>query len=220
MSRASCRRLWSLSHPVWLCAFRPFFALSAFVSLMLILAVGGCGYTFQGSGSVLPSDVKKIYIPIVENSSTEPSLTTLLTESLRDRFERFGVITVVDSLEEADAVLRVRVIKTKKKSRASDSVTDVTQQLDTEVTLSAELQRLSGPILYRNPRFTVSRAYASSRDSVVSGSADFIEGNLSGNDLGGLDQREVARGQEQEALSTVSDLAAKQVYDEAVAPDF
>ena len=37
MSRASCRRLWSLSHPVWLCAFRPFFALTALSALGLML---------------------------------------------------------------------------------------------------------------------------------------------------------------------------------------
>lgn len=193
------------------------------LSIALLFALfftAGCGYTFQGSGSVLPADVKRIYIPIVENSSTEASLTTMVTESLRDRFERFGVVTVVDSYDQADAALKVRIIKTKKKTRASRSVTDTAQQLDTEVTLSAELRRLSGQVLYRNPNFTVSQAYASSRESVVSSSADFAGGNLGSADLSGLDAREVARGQEQEALNTVSDLVAKQIYDESVAPDF
>lgn len=184
------------------------------------IGLSGCGYAFQGSGSILPADVKNVYIPRVENNSTESSLTSTLTEALRDRFERFGVVTVVEDINEADAVLKSRIIKISKSTRTVTSNTDATQQYDTTMTVGAELRRTTGAVLWRNPHFTVTKDFGTSSDIVVSSSADFAGGSLGASDLGGLDTREIARGQEQEALNDLAEQVAKKIYDEAVAPDF
>ena len=84
------------------------------VGLISILCLfGGCGYTFHGGGSVLPPDVTKVMIPMVENNSTEPGLGAIVTEALRDQFERFGALSVVDSYGEADAVLDAKILEIK-----------------------------------------------------------------------------------------------------------
>lgn len=194
--------------------------LEILIVLILISNLLGCGYGFQGSGSILPADVKRIQIPLVENNSTDSSLTSLITEALRDRFERFGVVAVVEEIGDADAVLKAKIIKVSKKSRTVTSTTDTVQQFDTILTMGAELRRVTGPVLWRNPTFTVSRAIGASGNVVVSSSADFAEGNLGASDLGGLDSREVTRGQEAEALEKLAVEAARKIYDESVAPDF
>jgi outer membrane lipopolysaccharide assembly protein LptE/RlpB len=193
---------------------------SFFLSILACIVLTSCGYTFQGSGSVLPPDVKKIQIPIVENNSPDSLLTQLVTEALRDQFERYGVVTVVEDVTEADAVLKAKILKVSRKARTVTSNTDTVQQYDTSMDMSAELRKANGQVLWANPSFSISKAVGTSKDLVVSSSADFASGNLSSSDLASQDSREVARGQEQDALDNISRLAARKIYDDAVAPDF
>lgn len=192
--------------------------------LFSVLVIAGmlssCGYTFQGSGSVLPADVKVIAIPLVQNASTESGLTTIFTEALRDRFERYGVVSVVDDANEADAVLRARILKVSRNQRTSTSRTDTELQLDTVLTLAAELRRVTGPVLWRDNNISVSKAFGTTSGVVVTSSPDFASGSLGSSDLGALENRELSRGQEQEALRDLAEQAAVQIYDSAVAPDF
>lgn len=191
-----------------------------FLFCLVMLVTTGCGYEFQGSGSILPADVKRVYIPIAENNSTEPSLALTVTEAIRDRFERFGVVSVVDEQKDADAILTAKILKVKRDTNTVSSRADTALQQNTTMTLAAELRRISGPVLWRNPNLAVTKVFGSSSGAVVTTSADFAGGGLSSSDIGNLDARELARGQEQEALSTLADLAARQIYDDAVAPDF
>lgn len=180
----------------------------------------GCGYTFQGSGSILPPDVKKIYIPMVENNSTEPSLTTSLTEALRDQFERYGAVDVVEDLNSADAVLKAKILGLKRSTNTTTSKTDTTLQQDSSISVAAELRRVSGPILWRNPKMSISQTYGTTAGSVNTGSASFAGGSISSSDLAGLSSRELSRGQEAEVLSNMVEQVAKKVYEDSVAPDF
>lgn len=174
----------------------------------------------MGAGSVLPPDVKRIYIPIAENNSTEPGLSNLLTESLRDQFDRFGVLTVVEEIGDADAVLQSKIMKVKRAARTTTGETDRALQYDTTMTVAADLKRINGTILWRNQALAVTKSYGSSAQTVVTSSASFAEQTLTGSDLGGLGNREVQRGQQGASLQSLSDEAARQIYNQAVAPDF
>ncbi|MFM1846881.1 MAG: Lipopolysaccharide-assembly, partial [Pseudomonadota bacterium] len=176
--------------------------------------------TFSGGGSVLPPDVKKVAIPLVENSSTETGLTTIVTEALRDQFERYGVLSVVEETIDADAILNARILKVRRSTSTVSARDDGGLQQDTSMVLAAELQRLDGSVLWRNKRIVVTKVSATSSDTVVTSSVDFAGGSLGANDLKGLGGREVTRGQEQEALNNLAEQAARIVYDQAVMPDF
>jgi len=180
----------------------------------------GCGYGFQGSGSVLPPDVKRVYIPMAENNTSEPGLSLLLSEALRDQFERYGVLSVVSDSESADAVLRAKILKLRRETRTVTSNTDTALQLMTIMTVAAELRRVSGPVLWRNSGLSASKAFGTSSDVVVTSSAEFAGGNLGAGDLSALDTREISRGQEKEAIADLTEQVARRVYDEAVAPEF
>ena len=188
--------------------------------LLLVFSLLACGYQFQGGGSILPPDVKRVYIPLADNSSTESGFSAVLTDSLRDRFERFGVLTVVDGPEQADAVLRTKILRLDRGTQSATSKTDIALQQSTSLTLNVELNRSDGSPLWRNPRMVVTKAFGTSSEAVVTSSAEFASGSLGGADLGGLSTREIARGQEREALNQLADQAARIIYDQAVAPDF
>jgi outer membrane lipopolysaccharide assembly protein LptE/RlpB len=190
------------------------------MSIIVCLILTSCGYTFQGSGSVLPPDVKRIAIPIVENSSTEAGLAVTMTEALRDRFERFGVVTIVEDVKDADAVLKARILKVVKDTRTTTSNTDTQLQLNSTLTLAGELRRIDGSLLWRNNGISVTKAYGTTKSVVVTSSAQFSAGNLSASDLGGLDDLQLGKGQEAIAIGQAIDDVASKVYDEAIAPDF
>lgn len=182
--------------------------------------MAACGYNFQGGGSVLPPEVHRIYVPDVVNRSSDPLIGKLLTEALRERFERFGVVQVVDSEGEADAVLRVRVQQIRSSSRSSTAVGDVAQQLNVNVTVVGELQQNNGVVLWKNPLMTVSRSFGNTSGAVVTSSAEFAASGLGSSDVGALNQRELSRSQQSQALEQIANDVAQRVYDEAVAPDF
>jgi outer membrane lipopolysaccharide assembly protein LptE/RlpB len=188
--------------------------------LLIILSLNSCGYTLAGGGSVLPPDVQRVYVPMAENNTPESGLSLTITEALRDRFERFGVLFVVENRSDADAVLRTKILSVKRNTRTVTSGTDTALQLDSILTLACELRRVTGPLLWRNDKIMVSKSFGTSSDVVVTSSADFTAGSLNASDLGELDTRELSRGQEREVLEQLAEEAAKQVYTEAVLPDF
>jgi outer membrane lipopolysaccharide assembly protein LptE/RlpB len=195
-----------------------------FISAVAVFITGtilsGCGYTFQGTGSVLPQDVKKIYIPTVDNQTAENRFTNLMTESLRERFERFGVVSVVETASEADAILNVEVKSISREARSVTSGTDTVLQYDARAVLWGEMRRKNGAVLWRNPRISVVKGFGTTTNTVVTTSADFAQSGIDTNTLAALSDSELNRGQEQEALIGLAEDAARFIYDDSVAPDF
>lgn len=194
--------------------------ISIFFLCLVSSFISGCGYTLQGGGSVLPPDVKKIYIPLVENDSTEGGVAGTLTEALRDQFERYGIVEVVDEALDADATLEARIKSVKRQSKAVTSKTEVALQYDVTMTLAASIKRRNGTLLYKNDNLALSSAFGATQAGVVSSSADFAQGVINATSLGNLDPRQLARSQEQQALQQIVSLAAQKIYQDSVAPDF
>lgn len=194
--------------------------LTALLALGCTLFLAGCGYQFQGGGSILPPDVKRIYVPLAENFSTEPGLSLIVTEAIRDRFERFGVLTVVDERKEADAILKLVILNVKRDTSTTTSNTDTALEVNTSMTIAGELRKTTGGILWRNAGMTVSKPVGTTGSVVVTTSSDFASMGIDSQDLGGLGSREVARGEEQQAFEQLAVEAARKIYEDSVAPDF
>ena len=188
--------------------------------VLLVAAFAGCGYGFKGSGSVLPVEVKKIYVADVINKSSDPYIGNALTEALKEQFEQYGVVQVVSSAEEADASLRVRVQQLRSQSKSSVAAGDVAQELNVTVTLAGELQQRNGTLLWKNPAMSYTKSFGNTTGSVVTSSAQFATSGLGSGDLGLLNQRELSRSQERLALQQVAQDVANTIYDQAVSPDF
>ncbi len=188
--------------------------------LLLTILFTGCGYQFQGSGTVLPDDVRKIYIPTVENLTAEARITNYMTEAIRERFERFGVITVVEKSDIADATLNIEIRSLDREARSVTSGTDTVLQYETVALLWGDLRRTDGRILWRNPAMRVTKSFGATGQTVVTSSSDFAQSGIDSQTLASLSDIEVSRGQEQEALLDLSEEVAKFIYDDSVAPDF
>jgi outer membrane lipopolysaccharide assembly protein LptE/RlpB len=194
-------------------------ALNALV-LATLVSLSGCGYTLRGSQSALPPDVKNIFIPKVENSSTKLGLSQLVTEAIRDEFDSYGTVNVVDRQSEADAVLKVRIVDVKETTSAVRAETNTASQMQTTMFMTGELRRVTGPVLWRDNQLRVTKTFGADSNLVVTSSLDFASGSLGAGDLAGLSSREIARGQEANALNSLAEDSARIIYDKAVAPDF
>ena len=189
-------------------------------SSLFISSLASCGYQFQGSGSILPEDIKTVAIPVVKNRSTETGLGPELTEKLRSRFERYGVVRVIEDVASADAVLDTEIVDVYTQVRDVTGATDIALEQDLIMLVSSELKRRSGQVLWRNDRLAVRETFAGSRDVVVTTSSSFRQSGIDGSTLGSLGNREVSRGQQRIALSDMMDEASRLIYEDSVAADF
>ena len=179
-----------------------------------------CGYSFQGSGSILPPDIKTIAIPLAENDTTEPGLGQRFSESLRTRFDRYGAVKVIEEESEADAVLTARVVNIETNVSDTTSNTDIELESELVLTVSAELRRKSGQLLYRNAAMSISDSAAAVGDVVVTSSSQFAQSNIGSGTLDTLGSREVARGQGSQVIEDLLEEASRRIYLDAVAADF
>jgi len=191
-----------------------------FIYLGAFSFLGGCGYKFQGSGSVLPDDIKTVSIPVVKNETSESGLEIEFTEKLRSRFERFGVVDVVETGIDADAVLDTVITNVYTEVRDVTGATDISLEEDLIMVLSSELKRRNGQILWQLKNYVVRETFAGTSDVVVTSSSSFSQAGIGASTLGSLGNREVARGQQRIALSDMLDEASRVIYEDAVAADF
>lgn len=73
--------------------------------VLAIMAVGGCGYGLVGRTSNLPEDVQDIYIAPLENRTTRLQVDQLLGDAISQEFLGRQRFRIVNSVDEADAVL-------------------------------------------------------------------------------------------------------------------
>lgn len=192
-------------------------------SLLTVVLFGcfvGCGYQLQGSGTSLPPDIKSVAIMPVENTTTEAGLGLQLTEGLISEFEQYGALQIVTDEREADAILRARVLKVGTRVESVTGSTDIELEQQLIMTVSAELRRQSGQLLWKNDALEAYQSFGSTSDVVVTTSSSFAQGGIGAAGLGELEGREVSRGQQQEAMEQLVEEVSRRVYLEAVSEDF
>ncbi len=113
--------------------------IAALLHLLLVPAfwLGGCGY-YSFTGASIPDNIQTIAIPqVVDNSvNTFPTLGDQMTELLLNRFVRQTRLSLVESEDEADAVLTVELTRY---SNAPSAVSGDERAALNRVTLSASV---------------------------------------------------------------------------------
>ena len=84
--------------------------LAAVLVCLCAAAAHGCGYALAGRGSFLPTTIKTVGIPKLENRSTFFQVEDLLTEKIRSEFIGRGKYTVTPEETGADALLTGEVL--------------------------------------------------------------------------------------------------------------
>jgi outer membrane lipopolysaccharide assembly protein LptE/RlpB len=103
--------------------------------LALVLALGGCGYSFQGT---LPSHVKTVAVPIFINRTQQPAVEAVITRAIVDAFATNGRLRVVRP-EDADSILEGEVLQYTVGAIAVDPSLNV-QQYRLGVTLNLRMR--------------------------------------------------------------------------------
>ncbi len=75
-----------------------------FFILFLLILVSGCGYRFAGTGD-FPEGTESIFIPILENRTSESRLEKQITDDLIYEFTKNRKDILAGSIDDADAVL-------------------------------------------------------------------------------------------------------------------
>lgn len=73
---------------------------------VLMLAVGGCGYSLSGN---LPGHIRTVAVPVFTNKTQEPAVENAITNAVINAFVTSGRLRVVP-VEQADSVLEGEIV--------------------------------------------------------------------------------------------------------------
>ena len=138
--------------------------MSAFCRATFVLALAAlsssCGYALAGRGSFLPTDIRTVGIPLLENRTPYTRLEQRFTEKIRTEFiDRGKRYTIIPAAAGADAVLSGAVT-----GLISQAVGLTDQQLASRqlVTVTMRLQftdTRNGQVLWSNEAMTFREEY-------------------------------------------------------------
>jgi hypothetical protein len=123
--------------------------------LLLLLITASCGYSAR---ALVPSHIKKIYIPTFDNDTTRYGIEQDITSGVTDAFVSDGRLSVV-SEGEADAVLRGAIVKYEKGPLTFDRAQTV-NEFKIEVVVSVQFEDLrEGKVLWKEDAFRAWKSY-------------------------------------------------------------
>lgn len=156
-------------------------AYAALCLTMLAVTLTGCGYGLVGRTSSLPPDIQAIYIEPLGNRTLREQIEQEFTRAITDEFIRRQRYTVVNSLEEADAVLIGEVTNFAVRPVGFNSEEGRGSEYEIQVMASMEFRRTDRPeILWKQPyyqfrenyTFDTSAAFTNQEDQAVIEVAD------------------------------------------------
>ncbi len=136
------------------------------VALIAALMAGSCGYHFSGEGPGPQPGLRRIAIPVFENSTSEPDLGAIFAGALRKEFLTKGDILVVP-LEEAEAVFRGKVSYIAASPVAHRAADDTIQER-LYVTLDIRCEDVrNGTVIWQDSHFTYYKTFLQNPDPMI-----------------------------------------------------
>ena len=141
--------------------------LSTFLTFLTFqLFISGCGYRLAGTGSLLPSDAKTIAIPIFRNQTSEPALEATLTRYVKEEFLTHHRLRVINSISEADLVLKGIILSYSLTPLSFDRDTKGALEYRVKILLDITLEDLrSTKVLWREPGLETTAEFFASDDT-------------------------------------------------------
>jgi hypothetical protein len=132
----------------------------AFVLLLLVAALGGCGYQTGGKGETLPATLHTIAIPAFKNVTTKYKLTGMLPQEIGREFIGRTRYRIVSDPTQADAVLEGSITRYYSSPTVYDPATSRSSGVQIIVWLTITLkERATGKELYKRVNFDVKERY-------------------------------------------------------------
>jgi len=142
-----------------------FSLLTPYALLLTILA--GCGYHLSGSNR-LPSDVRTIAVPVFYNETFEPALENTVTAAVKQAFLTNSRLAVVNDPEEADLVLKGKVVSFGLTPLAFDRTRSVVLEYRVRIRVEVALEdRRAQKVLWKEPGMEASAEYVVNPDTAA-----------------------------------------------------
>lgn len=79
---------------------------AAWMGMLALGVLNGCGYALVGRGNSLPPDIKTIQVPSFVNKTTRVELEQQVTQAVADELVSRGRLRLVSTPKDADVILR------------------------------------------------------------------------------------------------------------------
>ncbi len=141
---------------------------SRVLGFVMLAALGspGCGYHIAGHSSTLPKTIHVIAVPAIENKTTSFRLEQKLTAATVHEFLAKTSYRIVSNPEDADAVLRGKVLSLEAVPLLFDTATGAATTM--LVTVKCEVtftERATQKVLYHSDSFVFRNQYEISADT-------------------------------------------------------
>lgn len=147
-------------------------AMRALSILILGLFATSCGYTLVGRASNLPEDIHRVHVEPLKNSTTRPQVEQILTNAISDELLTRRRFEVVNSPDEADAILRGTVLSFVVRPVSFDAQ-GLAQSLEISISADMKFQRRPGPageegeVIWANSRYVFRQDYPLEEEGVA-----------------------------------------------------
>jgi hypothetical protein len=184
------------------------------ILLVALALASGCGYSLGGSTEVLPEGARTVTIKRFRNHTRENALDTRLQRAVEDEFRRRGTLEVVDQgadLELSGDIRRFASIP------VAFSATDEAVQYQGILQVSFRLtERATGRVLSDTPLLQATQDFGAVSGVVITSSPNFQRGTIDSRDLVNLTNVQIGGARRRDALRSLLDLLAHDVYQRAV----
>lgn len=182
------------------------------ITLVLCVALLGCGYQFGGGGNLLPKDAQTIFVEPFINRTREVGIAPELTTAVRSELYRRGRLRLVDQAGLADVIL-TGVVRSLDSQTSSVNRYNEALQYEAHLVLDVNLRRREpNEILWRAPGIKLSQIYAGSRAAVVTSSSEFRTGTLNALDVRSLTDIQLTETQKSQAREQLMARFAQDLY--------
>lgn len=128
------------------------------VVILLLVTLTGCGYHFVKVSGVIPSDVKKVYIPPFKNKTGEPDIGFIVASSLSRQFIKSGMLIPTKKMD-ADAEIIGVVRKVTYRSRIYDNK-DLATLVRVGIIVDVQLKRIGGDTVWEKKNLNYHEFYS------------------------------------------------------------
>ncbi len=182
------------------------------LGLFLVLAGASCGYQFSGKGERFPKDVRTVFVETFVNRSKDVGIDSEIASALRSEFRQRGQLRVVDSLEQADAVLS-GVVRSFDSRVVAVNRRDEVLQFEMVLVADMSLRRRSPDELVWRPQGTrLAELHSGSRGAVVTSSSAFKSGTLNPGDVRRLTDIQLTETVKQETKERLVERFARELH--------
>jgi outer membrane lipopolysaccharide assembly protein LptE/RlpB len=138
---------------------------AVFVLAVATLSLAGCGYSLVGKASNIPQDVRSVYVEPLENRTPRQQVEQLLTQAIVEELVTRRSFEVVNKAEDADALLRGKVMTLTLRPVAFDPQGLAT---DFEISITADMRferavrdpaQTEPEVLWKNARYLFRQDY-------------------------------------------------------------